>query len=146
MGPPRWATRFSTRRLATGRYAPGVTVVSVPRNGRRVGLIGAGPASLTVARDLTLNGYECVVFEKDRTSGGLMRTNIPSFRLPASVLDEETERIIALGVEVRYGEEVTSLKGLLADGGFDAVFVGTGAPRGKDLEIPGRRVNRPPAP
>ncbi|HSE27891.1 MAG TPA: FAD-dependent oxidoreductase [Gemmatimonadales bacterium] len=114
-------------------------VAPATRNGRRVGLIGAGPASLTVARDLTLKGYECVVLEKDRTSGGLMRTNIPSFRLPASVLDEETERIIALGVEVRYGEEVTSLKGLLADGGFDAVFVGTGAPRGKDLEIPGRR-------
>jgi NADPH-dependent glutamate synthase beta subunit-like oxidoreductase len=108
-------------------------------NGKRVALIGAGPASLTVARDLVLRGYHCVVFEKDRTAGGLMRTNIPSFRLPASVLDEECQRIIALGVEMRYGEEITSLKALLAEGGFDAVFVGTGAPRGKDLEIPGRR-------
>jgi NADPH-dependent glutamate synthase beta subunit-like oxidoreductase len=109
------------------------------RNGKRVGLIGAGPASLTVARDLVLRGYHCVVFEKDRTAGGLMRTNIPSFRLPASVLDEECQRVIALGVEMRYGEEITSLKALLADGGFDAIFVGTGAPRGKDLDIPGRQ-------
>ena len=109
------------------------------RNGRRVALIGAGPASLTVARDLVLLGYHCVVFEKDRVPGGLMRTNIPSFRLPAGVLDEELELIIRLGVEMRYGEEITSLGRLLADGGFDAAFVGTGAPRGKDLEIPGRR-------
>jgi NADPH-dependent glutamate synthase beta subunit-like oxidoreductase len=109
------------------------------KNGRRIGLIGAGPASLTVARDLVLAGYHCVVFEKDRVPGGLMRTNIPSFRLPASVLDEELRLIIELGVEVRYGEEITSLEALLADGGFDAVFVGTGAPRGKDLEVPGRR-------
>ncbi|MGH7585250.1 MAG: FAD-dependent oxidoreductase, partial [Gemmatimonadales bacterium] len=108
------------------------------KNGRRIGLIGAGPASLTVARDLVLAGYECVIFEKDRVGGGLMRTNIPSFRLPASVLDEELERVIALGVEVRYGEEITSL-GRFLERGFDAVFVGTGAPRGKDLDIPGRR-------
>ncbi len=109
------------------------------RNGKRVGLVGAGPASLTVARDLVLKGYHCVVFEKDRSAGGLMRTIIPSFRLPAGVLDEECQRVIDLGVEVRYGEEITSLKALLDDGGFDAVFVGTGAPRGKDLDIPGRR-------
>ena len=108
------------------------------KNGRRIGLIGAGPASLTVARDLVLAGYQCVIFEKDRVGGGLMRTNIPSFRLPASVLDEEVERVVALGVEVRYGEEITSL-GAFLERGFDAVFVGTGAPRGKDLEIPGRR-------
>ncbi|HJS47184.1 MAG TPA: FAD-dependent oxidoreductase [Gemmatimonadales bacterium] len=108
-------------------------------NGRRVALIGAGPASLAVARDLVLAGYDCTILEKDRIPGGLMRTNIPSFRLPAGVLDEECERIIALGVEMRYGEEVTSLKALLDGGGFDAVFVGTGAPRGKDLAIPGRR-------
>ncbi|MCP4185296.1 MAG: FAD-dependent oxidoreductase [Hyphomicrobiales bacterium] len=108
------------------------------KNGKRIALIGAGPASLTVARDLLPLGYECVLFEKDRQSGGLMRTNIPSFRLPVDVLDDEVERILDLGVEVRFNTEVSSLKSVLNEG-FDAVFIGTGAPRGKDLAITGRR-------
>jgi len=107
-------------------------------NGRRVALIGAGPASLTVARDLAIIGYECTIIEKDRRGGGLMRTNIPSFRLPAEVLDEEVERVLDIGVETRFGHRVDSLKALL-DEKFDAVFIGTGAPRGKDLDIPGRK-------
>ncbi len=113
---------------------------SVPaqKNGKQIALIGAGPASLTVARDLLPLGYHVTLFEKDPRGGGLMRTNIPSFRLPAGVLDEEVDRIVGMGVEARFGAEIKSLKGLLADG-FDAVFVGTGAPRGKDLNIPGRK-------
>ena len=113
--------------------------VTKNKNGRRVGLIGAGPASLAVARDLILMGYDCVMFEKTNKAGGLMRTNIPSFRLPASVLDDETQRIIDFGVEMRYDQEIKSLKKLLSDEKFDALFVGTGAPRGKDLNIPGRK-------
>jgi formate dehydrogenase beta subunit len=112
--------------------------IPAKKNGKRIALIGAGPASLTVARDLLPLGYHVVLFEKDRIGGGLMRTNIPSFRLPASVLDEEVERILGFGVEVRFGHEIKSLKALLGEG-FDAVFVGTGAPKGKDLEIPGRK-------
>jgi NADPH-dependent glutamate synthase beta subunit-like oxidoreductase len=108
------------------------------KNGKRIALIGAGPASLTVARGLMPLGYSCVLFEKDPKGGGLMRTNIPSFRLPESVLDEEVERITGFGVETRFGVEVKSLAGLLGQG-FDAVFVGTGAPKGKDLDVPGRR-------
>jgi formate dehydrogenase beta subunit len=108
------------------------------KNGKRIALIGAGPASLTVARDLLPLGYHVTLFEKDPKGGGLMRTNIPSFRLPAQVLDEEVDRIVDMGVEARFGHEIKSLKGLL-DEGFDAVFVGTGAPRGKDLQIPGRK-------
>ena len=107
------------------------------RNGKRVALVGAGCASLTVANDLAPLGYECVVFEALDCPGGLMRTNIPAFRLPASVLDEEIGYITRLGVEVRYSSPVQSLKALLADG-FDAVFVGSGAPKGKDLRLPGR--------
>ncbi len=107
------------------------------KNGKRVALLGAGPASLVVARDLMPLGYTCVLFEKDPRGGGLMRTNIPPFRLPEKVLDEEVGYIVDMGVETRFGEEVTSLKALL-DEEFDAVFVGTGAPRGKDLNIPGR--------
>ncbi|MDA7947492.1 MAG: FAD-dependent oxidoreductase [Hyphomicrobiaceae bacterium] len=111
----------------------------IPRkkNGKRIALIGAGPASLTVARDLMPLGYKCVLFEKDPRGGGLMRTNIPPFRLPEKVLDEEIGYILDMGVETRFGEEITSLNALLEDE-FDAVFVGTGAPRGKDLNIPGR--------
>jgi NADPH-dependent glutamate synthase beta subunit-like oxidoreductase len=112
--------------------------IPASKNGKRVALIGAGPASLAVARDLLPLGYQCVLFEKDAKGGGLMRTNIPSFRLPATVLDEEVDLIVNMGVEMRFGQEIKSLKALLADG-FDAVFVGTGAPRGKDLDIPGRK-------
>ena len=108
------------------------------KNGKRIALLGGGPASLTVARDLMPLGYQCVLFEKDPFGGGLMRTNIPSFRLPAKVLDEEVERILDFGVEPRFGHEVKSLKSVL-DEGFDAVFIGTGAPKGKDLNIPGRK-------
>ena len=107
------------------------------KNGKRVALIGAGPASLTVANDLLPLGYEVTIFEKNHEPGGLMRINIPSFRLPASVLDEECGYIIDMGAEMRYGTPVTSLKALLAEG-YDAVFVGSGAPKGKELEIPGR--------
>jgi formate dehydrogenase (NADP+) beta subunit len=106
-------------------------------NGKRVALVGAGPASLTVANDLRPLGYEVTLFEKQDKPGGLMRTNIPSFRLPEQVLDDEVGVILNMGVDIRYNSPVSSMKGLLADG-FDAVFVGTGAPRGKDLEIPGR--------
>lgn len=114
---------------------------AVPRqkNGKRIALVGAGPASLTVARDLLPLGYHCVLFEKDPKAGGLMRTNIPAFRLPAAVLDEEVDRIIGFGVEARFGHEIKSLKALLNEG-FDAIFVGTGAPKGKDLDIPGRQA------
>ncbi len=111
----------------------------IPRqkNGKRVALIGAGPASLAVANDLMPLGYQVTIFEKQAKPGGLMRTNIPSFRLPASVLDDEIGMIIDGGVDLRCNTSVGSMKALLKEG-YDAVFVGTGAPRGKDLDIPGR--------
>jgi len=108
------------------------------RNGKRVACIGAGPASLTVANDLAPLGYHVVMFEKNAQPGGLMRTNVPSFRLPAKVLDEEIDMILNMGVDIRYGAPVGSMRALI-DEGYDAVFVGTGAPRGKDLDLPGRR-------
>jgi NADPH-dependent glutamate synthase beta subunit-like oxidoreductase/ferredoxin len=107
-------------------------------NGKKVALIGAGPASLTVANDLTPLGYEVTIFEKLARPGGLMRVNIPAFRLPEAVLDEEIGYITGMGVDVRYDTPVDSLKALLATGEYDAVFVGSGAPKGKELEIPGR--------
>ena len=109
------------------------------RNGKRVACIGAGPASLAVANDLVPLGYEVVMFEKGPSAGGLMRTNVPVFRLPRTVLDDEIGMILGMGVDIRYNTPIDSLKALLHDKpGFDAVFVGTGAPRGKELEIPGR--------
>jgi len=112
---------------------------SVPKqkNGKRIALVGAGCASLTVANDLMPLGYECVVYEALNKNGGLMRTNIPAFRLPAKVLDEEMDYILDMGVDLRLNSPVESLKGLLEEG-YDAVFVGSGAPKGKDLAIPGR--------
>lgn len=109
------------------------------KNGKRVACIGAGPASLTVANDLMPLGYEVTIFEKWGTPGGLMRTNIPAFRLPEGVLDEEIGYILDMGVDLRLGSPVTSMEHLLAGGEFDAVFVGSGAPKGKDLSLPGRR-------
>src|SRR5467141_135648 len=108
------------------------------KNGRRVALVGGGPASLTVARDLAPLGYACVVFDGDPKAGGMIRTQIPRFRLPESVIDEECGYILDLGVEFRAGQRIDSLRGLLAED-FDAIFVGSGAPRGRDLDIPGRR-------
>jgi formate dehydrogenase beta subunit len=107
------------------------------RNGKRVACVGAGPASLTVANDLMPLGYDVTIYEQFEKAGGLMRTNIPAFRLPAEVLDEETQVILDMGVDIRYGTPVDSLGALLKEG-YDAVFVGTGAPRGKELDLPGR--------
>jgi formate dehydrogenase beta subunit len=107
------------------------------KNGKRIACVGAGPASLTVANDLIPLGYEVVIFEKADKPGGLMRSNIPSFRLPERVLDEEIDYILDMGVDVRYNSPVDSMKALLVEK-FDAVFVGSGAPRGKNLDIPGR--------
>ncbi|MGH7689220.1 MAG: FAD-dependent oxidoreductase, partial [Gemmatimonadaceae bacterium] len=107
------------------------------KNGKRVALIGAGPASLTVANDLMPLGYECVIHEKLPQGGGLMRYNIPAFRLPAAVLDEEVDTILDMGVDIRFNSPVDSLEALLGEG-YDAVFVGSGAPKGKELDIPGR--------
>jgi len=108
------------------------------KNGKHIALIGAGPASLTVARDLLPLGYEITLFEKDALSGGAMRTQIPRFRLPAEVLDEELNYILDMGVNCRFGEEITSMRDILAEG-YDAVFVGTGAPLGKWLDLPGHQ-------
>jgi len=112
--------------------------IPTSKNGKRVALLGAGPASLAVARDLLPLGYAVTLFEKDPKGGGLMRTNIPAFRLPAEVLDEEINRILNFGIETRFGHEITSLKSIL-DENYDAVFVGTGAPKGKDLDVKGRK-------
>ena len=108
------------------------------KNGKKVALIGAGCASLSVANDLAPLGYEVTIFEALSTTGGLMRTNIPRFRLPPNVLDEEIGYILDMDVDLKLNHPVESLKNLLDAGEFDAVFVGTGAPRGKNLEIPGR--------
>jgi NADPH-dependent glutamate synthase beta subunit-like oxidoreductase/ferredoxin len=107
------------------------------KNGKRVALVGAGPASLTVANDLMPLGYQVTIFEKQDMPGGLMRSNIPSFRLPEHVLGEEIDYILDTGVDIRYNSPVNSMKALL-DERFDAIFVGSGAPRGKDLDVPGR--------
>ena len=107
------------------------------KNGKRIACIGAGCASLTVANDLLPLGYEIVMFEQYDQTGGLMRSNIPAFRLPAEVLDDEITMILEMGVDLRVGHRIDSKAALLAEE-FDGVFVGTGAPRGKELDLPGR--------
>ena len=106
-------------------------------NGKKVALIGAGPASLTVARDLAPLGYEIHLFDEQFKGGGFMLSQIPAFRLPETVLDEEVNYILDLGIHTHFKHYVDSLKGILEQD-YDAVFVGTGAPRGRELKIPGR--------
>ncbi len=108
-----------------------------PKNGKRVACVGAGPASLTVARDLAPLGYEVTVFDGEAKAGGFIRSQIPRFRLPESVIDEETGYILDLGVDFKSGQRIESMRTLLSEG-YDAVFVGCGAPRGRDLDVPGR--------
>jgi len=110
------------------------------KNGRRVACIGAGTASLTVANDLMPLGYQVTIFEQYGEPGGLMRTNIPSFRLPHTVLNEEIAMITGMGVDLKLNHPITSMRDLLGSGGFDAVFVGSGAPKGKELKLPGREA------
>jgi len=106
------------------------------KNGKRIACIGAGPASLTVARDLMPLGYSIDMYDNQFAGGGMMRSQIPSFRLPLSVLDEEVDMILDMGVMTTFDVEIDSLKEILAKD-YDAVFVGTGAPRGKGLNLPG---------
>ena len=107
-------------------------------NGKRIACVGAGPASLTVARDLAPLGYEVTVFDSEAKAGGFIRTQIPRFRLPESVIDEETGYVLNLGVNFVSGHHIDSLRDLTTQG-YDAIFVGCGAPRGRDLEVPGRK-------
>ena len=107
------------------------------RNGKKIALVGAGPASLTVARDLAPLGYHLVIYDSDPRAGGMIRSQIPKFRLPEEVIDEEVGYITDLGPEMRLGQRIDSLKSLLEED-YDAIFVGSGAPRGRDLPIPGR--------
>jgi formate dehydrogenase beta subunit len=118
---------------------PALPSAPVQRNGKRVALIGAGPSSLTVARDLAPLGYDVVVFDSEAKGGGMIRSQIPRFRLPEEVVDEEVGYIVGIGgIETRYGQHINSMQALLGQG-FDAIFVGTGAPRGRDLDVPGRQ-------
>ncbi len=107
-------------------------------NGKKIACIGAGPSSLTVARDLAPLGYEITVFDAEDKAGGFIRSQIPRFRLPEEVIDEETGYILELGVKFIPNHRIKSMKELLKQD-FDAIFVGTGAPRGRNLEIPGRQ-------
>ena len=121
-----------------GDVAPFLPKIPSQKNGKKIALIGAGPASLAVARDLLPFGYEIHVFDRDAKGGGMMRSQIPSFRLPEEVLDEEVDRILDMGVITHFGNEITSMKDML-DQNFDAYFVGTGAPKGRDLDLTGRQ-------
>ena len=107
-------------------------------NGKRIALIGGGPASLTVARDLAPLGYEIHLFDENDEGGGMMRSQIPAFRLPVEVLNEEIDYVLDMGIHTQFKTYVSSLKEII-DKGYDAIFVGTGAPRGRDLIIPGRQ-------
>ena len=109
-----------------------------PSNGKKVACVGAGPASLTVARDLAPLGYEVHVYDGDRRAGGMIRSQIPRFRLPEEVIDEEVGYITSLGPVMHLSQTVDSMKALLTEG-YDVIFVGTGAPRGRDLDLPGRK-------
>ena len=112
--------------------------VPTARNGKKIAMVGAGPASLTVARDLAPQGYELHIYDEQKAGGGFMRSQIPSFRLPETVLDEEVNYILDMGIVTQFNTRINSLAELLAKD-YDAIFVGCGAPRGRDLDLPGRQ-------
>lgn len=114
-----------------------------PKNGKKIALIGGGPASLTVARDLAPLGYEIHLYDEWHKGGGMMRSQIPSFRLPEEVLDEEVNYIIDLGIHTHFNHFVHSMKEEIMSKDYDAIFVGTGAPKGRDLDLPGRKEADP---
>jgi NADPH-dependent glutamate synthase beta subunit-like oxidoreductase len=131
------------KRVAADNKAIAGVKAKMPRpaakkNGRRIACVGAGPASLTVARDLAPLGYSVTVFDQDPRAGGMIWSQIPRFRLPMEVIDEEVGYVLDLGVEFRGGAKIESMKKLLGEN-YDAIFVGSGAPRGRDLDIPGRK-------
>ncbi len=115
-------------------------IIPKKKNGKRIALVGAGPASLTVARDLMPLGYNIDLFDEQPAGGGFMRSQIPAFRLPESVLNEEVDTILHMGVVSHFTHYVDSLKALLEQSDYDAVFVGSGAPMGRDLDISGREA------
>ena len=130
--------RVAADNKSSAGVKPRMPKAPVQKNGKKIACIGAGPASLTVARDLAPLGYHLTIFEADPKAGGFMRTQVPRFRLPEAVIDEEVSYILDIGnIDYKGGHRIDSLKALMKDG-YDAVFVGTGAPRGRDLEIPGR--------
>src|SRR3979409_867332 len=130
------------KRVAAALKDDGRRKASMPKapekNGKRIACIGGGPASLTVARDLAVLGYEIVIYDQDPKLGGFIRTQIPHFRLPESVIDEEVGYITGIGNIAFRHQKIDSMKAILAEG-YDAVFVGSGAPRGRDLDVPGRK-------
>lgn len=111
-----------------------------PQNGQKIALIGGGPASLTVARDLAPLGYEIHLYDEWYKGGGMMRSQIPSFRFPEEVLDQEVNYILDMGIKTHFNHFVNSMKDEIMSKDYDAIFVGTGAPKGRDLKLPGRET------
>ena len=118
-----------------GDIRPFLPKIPEQKNGKKIALIGAGPASLTVINDLAPLGYDLTLYEKESVPAYVIRSQVPSFRLPKEVIDEEVGYILEMGVHTYFGHTVTSLNKLLSQ--YDAVFIGTGAPKGRLLKIPG---------
>ena len=142
-GKPEPVAICRLKRVAADNKDSAVVRARMPKpavhsNGKRIACVGAGPSSLTVARDLAPLGYHVTVFEAEQKGGGFMRTQVPRFRLPEEVIDEEVGYILDLGVEFRGNARIDSMRDLLTQN-FDAIFVGSGAPRGRDLDLPGRK-------
>ena len=141
LGKPEPVAICRLKRVAAdhkGDITSRLPVAPARKNGKKIACVGGGPASLTVARDLVPLGYSVTIFDQDPKAGGFMRTQVPRFRLPEEVIDEEVGYILNQGVEFIGGRRIDSLKTLLGEG-YDAVFIGCGAPRGRDLDLPGRQ-------
>ena len=110
----------------------------IVRNGKKVAVIGAGPAGLAAANDLNLKGYQVTVFEKNEAAGGLLRYGIPNFKLNKAVIDRRIALLEQEGIEFKYGEAVEMNDAFAKQ--FDAVVISTGTPTARDLKAPGREL------
>jgi len=117
-----------------------VTIESPKRNGKKVAVIGAGPAGLAAANELNLMGYSVTVFEKNEAAGGLLRYGIPNFKLNKAVIDRRISVMEQEGVEFRYGEKIMFNAQCSMFNEYDAVVIATGTPTARDMKAPGREL------
>ena len=128
--------------IIEGAFREGYITIHHPvRNGKRIAVIGAGPAGLAAAHDLNLMGYSVTIFEKNEAAGGLLRYGIPNFKLNKTIIDRRIAILEEEGIEFRYNAEITEFSEFAKNSDFSAIVIATGTPTARDLKVPGRELH-----